>query len=176
MNSTVIIVIGSIIVAFIFITWLVRYISGLKKTRDFYQKKISEMKGTKVDQVYIGSCTNGRISDLRIAAKVLKGHKLADGVRGIVSPATPKIYKMAVDEGIIDIFLEAGFCVTNPTCGARLGMSNGVLAEGEVCASTTNRNFNGRMGKGGMVHLMSPASAAATAITGTIANSELYKG
>jgi 3-isopropylmalate/(R)-2-methylmalate dehydratase large subunit len=139
-------------------------------------KKISDMKGTKVDQVYIGSCTNGRISDLRIAAKVLKGHHLADGVRGIVSPATPKIYKMAVDEGIIDIFLDAGFCVTNPTCGACLGMSNGVLAEGEVCASTTNRNFNGRMGKGGMVHLMSPASAAATAITGTITNSELYKG
>lgn len=139
-------------------------------------KKISEMKGTHVDQVYIGSCTNGRISDLRIAAQVLKGHHLADGTRGIVSPATPKIYKMAVDEGLIDIFLEAGFCVTNPTCGACLGMSNGVLAEGEVCASTTNRNFNGRMGKGGMVHLMSPASAAATAIAGTITNSELYRG
>ena len=138
-------------------------------------KKISEMEGTKVDQVYIGSCTNGRISDLRIAAKVLKGHKLAQGVRGIVSPATPKIYKMAVDEGLIDIFLDAGFCVTNPTCGACLGMSNGVLANGEVCASTTNRNFNGRMGKGGMVHLMSPATAAATAIAGTITNSPLYK-
>ena len=117
-----------------------------------------------------------RISDLRIAAGVLKGHHLAEGVRGIVSPATPKIYKMAVEEGLINIFLEAGFCVTNPTCGACLGMSNGVLAEGEVCASTTNRNFNGRMGKGGMVHLMSPATAAATAIAGTIVNSELYKG
>ena len=138
-------------------------------------KKISEMQGTKVNQIYIGSCTNGRISDLRIAAKVLKGHKLAQGVRGIVSPATPKIYKMAVDEGLIDIFLDAGFCVTNPTCGACLGMSNGVLASGEVCASTTNRNFNGRMGKGGMVHLMSPATAAATAIAGTITNSPLYK-
>ena len=138
-------------------------------------KKISEMEGTKVNQIYIGSCTNGRISDLRIAAKVLKGHKLAQGVRGIVSPATPKIYKMAVDEGLIDIFLDAGFCVTNPTCGACLGMSNGVLASGEVCASTTNRNFNGRMGKGGMVHLMSPATAAATAIAGTITNSPLYK-
>jgi len=139
-------------------------------------RKISEMKGTKVNQVYIGSCTNGRISDLRIAAQILKGHKLAKGVRGIVSPATPLIYKMALDEGLISIFMDAGFCVTNPTCGACLGMSNGVLAEGEVCASTTNRNFNGRMGKGGMVHLMSPASAAATAITGTIANSELFKG
>ncbi len=137
-------------------------------------KKVSEMAGTKVDQVYIGSCTNGRISDLRIAAEILRGHHIADGVRGIVSPATPKIYRMAVDEGIIDTFLEAGFCVTNPTCGACLGMSNGVIAEGEVCASTTNRNFNGRMGKGGMVHLMSPATAAATAIAGTISNSVLF--
>ena len=139
-------------------------------------KKVSEMKGTKVNQVYIGSCTNGRISDLRVAAQILKGHKIAEGVRGIVSPATPLIYKMALDEGLISIFIDAGFCVTNPTCGACLGMSNGVLAEGEVCASTTNRNFNGRMGKGGMVHLMSPATATATAIAGTIVNSELYKG
>lgn len=139
-------------------------------------KAVSDMKGTKVDQVYIGSCTNGRISDLRVAASILKGHKIADGVRGIVSPATPKVYKMALDEGLIDIFMDAGFCVTNPTCGACLGMSNGVLAEGEVCASTTNRNFNGRMGKGGMVHLMSPATAAATAIAGTITNSSLYRG
>ncbi|WP_295800360.1 3-isopropylmalate dehydratase large subunit [uncultured Treponema sp.] len=139
-------------------------------------KKVSEMKGTKVDQVYIGSCTNGRISDLRVAAEILKGHKIADGVRGIVSPATPLVYKMALEEGIIKIFMDAGFCVTNPTCGACLGMSNGVLAEGEVCASTTNRNFNGRMGKGGMVHLMSPATAAATAIAGTITNSCFFKG
>ena len=137
-------------------------------------QKVSEMKETPVNQVYIGSCTNGRISDLRIAAQVLKGHHLAEGVRGIVSPATPKIYKMALQEGIIDIFVDAGFCVTNPTCGACLGMSNEVLAEGEVCASTTNRNFNGRMGKGGMVHLMSPATAAATAITGKITNSNLF--
>ncbi len=139
-------------------------------------KKVSEMKGTKVDQVYIGSCTNGRISDLRVAAEILKGHKIAEGVRGIVSPATPLVYKMALEEGIIKIFMDAGFCVTNPTCGACLGMSNGVLAEGEVCASTTNRNFNGRMGKGGMVHLMSPATAAATAIAGTITNSCFFKG
>lgn len=138
-------------------------------------KTIKEMEGTKVDQIYIGSCTNGRISDLRVAAEVLKGKHIAPGVRGIVSPATPKIYKMALDEGILAIFMDAGFCVTNPTCGACLGMSNGVLAEGEVCASTTNRNFNGRMGKGGMVHLMSPASAAATAIAGTITNSPLFK-
>lgn len=138
-------------------------------------KKVSEMAGTKVNQIYIGSCTNGRISDLRIAAQVLKGKQLAHGVRGIVSPATPKIYKQALEEGILATFIDAGFCVTNPTCGACLGMSNGVLADGEVCASTTNRNFNGRMGKGGMVHLMSPATAAATAISGTITNSPLYK-
>jgi 3-isopropylmalate/(R)-2-methylmalate dehydratase large subunit len=121
-----------------------------------------------VHQVYIGSCTNGRLSDLRIAAEITKGKKLAFGVRGIVSPATPKIYKEALKEGLLEIFLDAGYCVTNPTCGACLGMSNGVLAPGEVAAATTNRNFNGRMGKGAMVHLMSPASAAATGITGKL--------
>ncbi len=138
-------------------------------------KPIRELAGTKVDQVYIGSCTNGRIEDLREAAAVLKGKKIAGTVRGIVSPATPAIYDQALKEGIIQTFMDAGFCVTNPTCGACLGMSNGVLASGEVCASTTNRNFNGRMGKGGMVHLMSPASAAAAAIAGAIAQSPLYR-
>jgi 3-isopropylmalate/(R)-2-methylmalate dehydratase large subunit len=135
--------------------------------------------GYKPDQVipvYIGSCTNGRIEDLKVAAQVLAGKKISDSVRGIVSPATPGTFRQAMEEGILKIFLDAGFCVTNPTCGACLGMSNGVLAEGEVCASTTNRNFNGRMGKGGMVHLVSPATAAASAISGTITNSELYKG
>jgi 3-isopropylmalate/(R)-2-methylmalate dehydratase large subunit len=131
-------------------------------------KPVKEMAGTRVDQIYIGTCTNGRIEDLRQAAAILKGKKIAESVRGIVSPATPKIFSDALAEGIIQIFMDAGFCVTNPTCGACLGMSNGVLAEGEVCASTSNRNFNGRMGKGGMVHLMSPATAAATAITGVI--------
>jgi len=131
-------------------------------------KDISEMEGTHVDQIYIGSCTNGRIEDLRDAALILKGRKLADGIRGIVTPATPAIYSQALEEGIIKIFMDAGFCVLNPTCGACLGMSAGVMAAGEVCASTTNRNFNGRMGKGGMVHLMSPFSAAAAAVTGTI--------
>lgn len=133
-------------------------------------KTVREMTGTKVDQVYIGSCTNGRIEDLRIAAKILKGKKIDDNVRGVMSPATPKIYSQAEEEGLIKIFMDAGFCVTNPTCGACLGMSNGVLANGEVCASTTNRNFNGRMGKGGMVHLMSPATAASTAINGFISS------
>jgi homoaconitate hydratase family protein/3-isopropylmalate dehydratase, large subunit len=135
-------------------------------------KTIRELAGTKVDQVYIGSCTNGRIEDLRAAAAVLKGKTVASGVRGVMSPATPAVYRQALEEGIIQIFMDAGFCVTNPTCGACLGMSNGVLADGEVCASTTNRNFFGRMGKGGMVHLMSPASAAATAVAGTITEAE----
>lgn len=139
-------------------------------------KPVKEMNNIKVDQVYIGSCTNGRIEDLRVAARVLKSKRINDQVRGIVSPATPLIFSRAMEEGILKIFMDAGFCVTNPTCGACLGMSNGVLAEGEVCASTTNRNFSGRMGKGGMVHLVSPATAAASAIAGHITNSELYKG
>ena len=139
-------------------------------------KTVREMDGEKIDQVYIGSCTNGRIDDLRVAARVLKGNKISASVRAIVSPATPRVYRLALEEGIINTFMEAGFCVTNPTCGACLGMSNGVLAEGEVCASTTNRNFNGRMGKGGMVHLVSPATAAASAIAGFITNSSLYNG
>jgi 3-isopropylmalate/(R)-2-methylmalate dehydratase large subunit len=133
--------------------------------------QVQEVNGNekiKVDQIYIGSCTNGRIEDLREAAAVLKDKKINTDVRGILSPATPDVYKQAIKEGLIDIFMDAGFCVTNPTCGACLGMSNGVLANGEVCASTTNRNFNGRMGKGGMVHLMSPAVAAATSIAGFI--------
>lgn len=131
-------------------------------------KDVTEMEGVRIDQVYLGSCTNGRIEDLREAARIINGRKLADGVRGILSPATPKVFKQANSEGIIQQFMEAGFCVTNPTCGACLGMSNGVLAEGEVCASTTNRNFNGRMGKGGTVHLMSPVTAAAAAVSGYI--------
>lgn len=138
-------------------------------------KTVREMTGTTINQIYIGSCTNGRIEDLRVAAQILKGKKISDEVRGIVSPATPAIYSQALKEGIIEIFQDAGFCVTNPTCGACLGMSNGVLAGGESCASTTNRNFNGRMGKGGMVHLMSPATAAASAIEGKIVNSNLFE-
>jgi 3-isopropylmalate/(R)-2-methylmalate dehydratase large subunit len=137
-------------------------------------KPVSQFAGETVDQVYIGSCTNGRLEDLRIAAGILKGKKIAPNVRGILSPATPAIYQAANKEGIIDIFMEAGFCVTNPTCGACLGMSNGVLADGETCASTTNRNFMGRMGKGGMVHLMSPATSAATALEGKIADPRKY--
>jgi 3-isopropylmalate/(R)-2-methylmalate dehydratase large subunit len=137
-------------------------------------RDVTEMEGTPVDQVYIGSCTNGRIEDLREAVRILADRKIAPTVRGVLSPATPSIYSRAMEEGIIKIFMDAGFCVTNPTCGACLGMSNGVLAEGEVCASTTNRNFNGRMGKGGMVHLMSPLSAAAAAVAGHITDPGKY--
>jgi 3-isopropylmalate/(R)-2-methylmalate dehydratase large subunit len=137
-------------------------------------KKIRDLADVKIDQVYIGSCTNGRISDLRIVASIVKGTRLAPGVRGIVSPATTKIFRQAMEEGLLAIFMDAGYCVVNPTCGACLGMSTGVLAEGEVCVSTTNRNFNGRMGKGGMVHLASPASAAASGIEGKLADPRKY--
>ncbi|MDA8417803.1 MAG: 3-isopropylmalate dehydratase large subunit, partial [Desulfobacteraceae bacterium] len=134
----------------------------------------SDLEGARIDQVYIGSCTNGRLEDLREALRILAGRSVAPGVRGIVSPATPHVYAQALSEGLIQQFVAAGFCVTNPTCGACLGMSNGVLAPGEVCASTTNRNFNGRMGKGGMVHLMSPLSAAAAAVAGCITDPRKY--
>ena len=131
-------------------------------------KPVGELAGTRIDQVYIGTCTNGRLEDLRQAAEILKGRTIAPTVRGILSPATPKIFREALEEGLIAIFMDAGFCVTNPTCGACLGMSCGVLAPGESCAATSNRNFQGRMGQGGMVHLMSPATAAACAVTGVI--------
>ncbi|MDR2181350.1 MAG: 3-isopropylmalate dehydratase large subunit [Treponema sp.] len=133
---------------------------------------IRELQGTLINQVYIGSCTNGRIEDLRAAAAVLRRgglvRRVAPSLRAVLAPATSAVYAQALDEGLIQTFVEAGFCVVSPGCGACLGMSNGVLAEGEVCASTTNRNFYGRMGAGGMVHLMSPASAAAAALSGYI--------
>lgn len=134
-------------------------------------KSVKEMAGTKVDQVYIGSCTNGRLSDLRIAARILYGKKIHESVRLIVAPATTKIQAEAISDGTAKSLINAGACFTNSTCGACLGMSCGVLAEGEVCASTTNRNFPGRMGKGGKVLLMSPATAAATALRGVITDS-----
>jgi 3-isopropylmalate/(R)-2-methylmalate dehydratase large subunit len=139
-------------------------------------RPVREMQGTPIDQVFIGSCTNGRMDDLRHAARALRGRQVHPRVRGIVCPATTRIYAQAMAEGLLQVFLDAGFCVTNPTCGPCLGMSTGVLAEGEVCASTSNRNFNGRMGRGGMVHLMSPATAAASAVAGHILNSELFEG
>ena len=118
----------------------------------------------KVDQAVIGSCTNGRIEDMRIAAKVLKGRKIARGVRCIVIPATQSIYLQAMREGLLEIFIEAGAVVSTPTCGPCLGGYMGILAAGERCISTTNRNFVGRMGHvDSEVYLASPAVAAASA-------------
>ena len=122
-----------------------------------------------IDQVVIGSCTNGRISDLRLAAKVLEGRKVKKGLRCIVIPATQNIYLQAMEEGLLKIFIEAGAVVSTPTCGPCLGGYMGILAEGERCVSTTNRNFVGRMGHvESEVYLASPAVAAASAVTGKI--------
>ena len=128
-----------------------------------------------VDQVYIGSCTNGRIEDLRVVASILKGRRIATGLRAIIVPATSTVWKQAHDEGLFDIFYEAGCVVSTATCGACLGGYMGVLAAGEVCVSTTNRNFSGRMGhKDALVFLVSPATAAATAVSGKIADPRDY--
>lgn len=132
-------------------------------------KTIDEVGDIKIDQVVIGSCTNGRLDDLRCAAEILKGKKVADGVRVIVIPATQQIYLDAMEEGLLKIFIEAGAVVSTPTCGPCLGGYMGILAEGERCVSTTNRNFVGRMGHvESEIYLASPAVAAASAITGTI--------
>lgn len=129
----------------------------------------SSLKGKKLDQVVIGSCTNARLEDLRLAAAVMKKQDGKVRVRTIVIPATQHIYRQAIREGLISTFLDAGCCVTNPTCGPCLGMSCGVIYEGEVCLATTNRNYDGRMGKKGMVHLASPVVAAYSAMFGKIA-------
>ena len=127
----------------------------------------------KIDQVVIGSCTNGRLSDLRAAASILKGRKVADGVRCIIIPATQKIWKEAMHEGLFDIFIDAGCVVSTPTCGPCLGGYMGILSKGERCVSTTNRNFVGRMGHTeSEVYLASPYTAAASAVTGTITSPE----
>lgn len=136
-------------------------------------KPISECEGLEMDQAYIGSCTNGRIEDLRIAADILKGRKAA--IRTIVVPATPEIWKQANDEGLLDIFYEAECVVSAPTCGACLGGFMGILAAGERCISTTNRNFVGRMGHPeSEVYLASPATAAASAVTGKLTDPRKY--
>ncbi len=125
----------------------------------------------KIDQVVIGSCTNGRIDDLRCAAEILKGRKVAKGMRLIVIPATQTIYLQAMEEGLLKIFIEAGGVVSTPTCGPCLGGYMGILAENERCVSTTNRNFVGRMGHvTSEIYLASPAVAAASAITGHISD------
>ena len=134
---------------------------------------VGECTGMEMDQAYIGSCTNGRIEDLRIAAKILKGKQVA--IRTLIVPATPTIWREAMDEGLFDIFYDAGCVIAAPTCGACLGGFMGVLAEGEKCISTTNRNFVGRMGHPkSEVYLASPATAATSAITGKITDCRKY--
>ena len=155
-------------------------LSALKPTVSFPHlpentKTIDEVEEIPIDQVVIGSCTNGRIQDLREAAEILKGRKVAKDLRCIVIPATQKIYLQALDEGLIRTFIESGAVVSTPTCGPCLGGYMGILAAHERCVSTTNRNFVGRMGDvTSEIYLASPAVAAASAITGKIsAPSEL---
>jgi 3-isopropylmalate dehydratase, large subunit len=132
-------------------------------------KKVSEAGEILIDQVVIGSCTNGRIEDLRVAAEILKDRKVADGIRAIVIPATQAIYMQAIEEGLVQTFIQAGAIVSTPTCGPCLGGYMGILAAGERAVSTTNRNFVGRMGHvDSEIYLASPAVAAASAVTGKI--------
>ncbi|MGN0710533.1 MAG: 3-isopropylmalate dehydratase large subunit [Anaerovoracaceae bacterium] len=136
-------------------------------------KTVDEAGDVKIDQVVIGSCTNGRLSDMRVAAEILKGKKIHKDVRAIVIPATQQIYKDCIKLGYLDIFIDAGCVVSTPTCGPCLGGHMGILAEGERCVATTNRNFVGRMGHTkSEVYLASPAVAAASAIAGKIAAPE----
>jgi len=136
-------------------------------------RPISRVGDVKIDQVVIGSCTNGRYSDLKVAAEIIKGKKVAKNVRLIVIPATPLIYRQAMKDGLLDIFMEAEAVVSTPTCGPCLGGHMGVLAEGERALTTTNRNFVGRMGhRKSEVYLAGPAVAAATAIAGKICSPE----
>ena len=137
-------------------------------------KTFDEIGDIRIDQVVVGSCTNGRISDLREAAEILRGRKVAKGVRALIIPATQKIWLQAVREGLMETFIEAGCAVSTPTCGPCLGGHMGILAKGERCVSTTNRNFVGRMGDPqSEVYLASPAVAAASAVLGKIASPEM---
>lgn len=145
------------------------HLPGNAKTID----EIEAMEPIKIDQVVIGSCTNGRMEDMRKAATILKGHKVHEDVRVMVIPATQKIYKQCIKEGLLDIFVDAGCAVNTPSCGPCMGGHMGVMAAGEKCVSTTNRNFVGRMGHvDSLIYLASPEVAAASAIAGCIANPE----
>jgi 3-isopropylmalate/(R)-2-methylmalate dehydratase large subunit len=136
-------------------------------------KDVKEIGKIEIDQVVIGSCTNGRLDDLRVAAKILKGKKIASSLRLLIIPATQEIYRQAMKEGLFEIFLEAGAAISTPTCGPCLGGYMGVLAEGEKSLATTNRNFRGRMGHAqSEVYLSSPAVAAASAVKGRICHPE----
>lgn len=149
------------------------HLPGNAKTVD----EIEAMDKIYIDQVVIGSCTNGRMEDLRKSAAILKGKKVADNVRVMVVPATQKIYLQCILEGILETFVEAGCAVNTPSCGPCMGGHMGVLAKGEKCVSTTNRNFVGRMGDvESLIYLASPETAAASAIAGYIANPEKFGG
>jgi 3-isopropylmalate/(R)-2-methylmalate dehydratase large subunit len=138
-------------------------------------KKISELGEVKIDQAYIGSCTGGRYYDLLMAAEVLKGHKVAKGVRLLISPASKEVWDMCARDGILQALSEAGAIVLAPSCGACLGLHSGAIAPGEVCISSTNRNFLGRMGsKDSFIYLASPVSVAAAAIEGKIVDPRKY--
>jgi methanogen homoaconitase large subunit len=131
-------------------------------------RPVRELAGTEVDQVFIGTCTNGRYEDLEVAARILKGKMVKS--RTLVIPASREVLLQALSSGIIETLVKAGAMIGTPGCGPCLGAHMGVIGEGEVCLSTANRNFPGRMGKGGLVYLASPATAAATAIEGEIAD------
>ena len=126
------------------------------------------LEGLKVDRVFLGSCTNARIEDLREAAKMARGRKVANGVRAMVVPGSQRVKAMAEQEGLDRIFTEAGFEWRNPGCSMCLGMNDDILGPGERCASTSNRNFEGRQGKGGRTHLVSPIMAVAAAVEGRL--------
>lgn len=139
-------------------------------------KSASEVEGTPINQAFIGSCTNGRIEDLRLAAEIIKGKKISNGVRFLVTPASQEVYLQALREGLLETFVEAGACVCNPTCGACFGGHMGLLADGETCISSSNRNFIGRMGSPkAKIYLASPATVAASAIKGEITDPRRLK-
>ena len=132
-------------------------------------KPVSDVKGVKINQALLGSCTNGRLEDLEVAAKILDGKKIAKGVRMLVIPASWEIYLEAMHNGYLETFIKAGALVLNPGCGPCLGAHQGILGAGEVCVSTTNRNFHGRMGSSeSFVYLVSPAVVSTSAIAGEI--------